>query len=404
MQRCWSGEVRKKYRIGVLCYGLTPATVDLLNRLVDRLDTKDLRLKAFPLVKKDISGLDIHFPYYPNQFTGRYWVIKGKVPDSWLLTVQPSTIFNLLIESDLIVLLGIQSIPAVISALLARLMHKPVLPINQTMPPAMERRRPWYIRWPKKLVLRMAQFHIVQSEASEQTLREVYGIRGDQLVYAPFDGGGRFFKKLLEQYPLTDRDEIRAQFCTSRNAVVFTFVGTLIYLKGVDVLLEAFAKMSPLTSNSYLWIVGPDGKKGGQLTALREQAQRLGILERTIFLGRKSMEELVAIYRASDVFVLPTRKDVWPKVLVEAALVGLPLITTPASGAAYTLVRDGVNGYVVPINDADALARAMLRLTDSQARIKMGERSREIVEEFIQPELEADRIVETIVHLLKSRH
>jgi len=392
--------MKQKNRIGVLCYSLMPATADLLNRLAARLT--DCQIKAFPIVMTDISGLDIRFYFRSTSFTGRFWVLKRGAPDGQLLSVQLTLVCELVKKSDLIILLGLQSVPALLTTVLARILNKPVLTINQTMPPAMERKRSWLIRWPKKFILRMAQLHVSQTKSTDQTLQEVYGLRDDQLIYAPFDGGGQFFKALLAQHSDTDRNKTRKHFQTRPDALVFLFVGTLIYLKGVDVLINAFAKVCSVHPNSSLWVVGADGRVDGQIEQLRAQAQRLGIREKVLFIGPKTMNELVDIYRGSDVFILPTRKDVWPKVLVEAALAGLPLITTPATGCAHTLVQHEVNGFVVPVDDIDALADAMHRLTNAQTRKVMGDCSLETVQDFIKPEIEADKIVEAIHTLLKE--
>lgn len=392
--------MRKPYTVGVLCYGLVPATVDLLNRLADRLSKDKVQLKAFPLVKKDVWTPTINFTYRSSSFKGRYWVIRSKVPDCQLLTIQLPTIVHLVKESDVVTLLGIQSVPAILATILARLLRKPVLTITRMVPPMIERLRPWYIRFAKRFILKLSQLHIVQTEATRQTLKEVYGIHDKYMIYAPFDGGGKLFKELVEQKSPIDKNKIRAQFGVPPDALVFVFVGTLLYLKGVDILLDAFAKVRSSLPNSYLWIVGPDG---GELNSLYTQTKRLGVSERVIFISERQPKELVELYAASDIFILPTRKDVWGKVLVEAALLGLPLITTTATGAANSLVKDGHNGFVVPVNDTDALANAMLRLSDAKIRTKMGLHSREIVEEFIQPELEADQIYRTILRLLKTR-
>ena len=382
----------------MLCYSLMPATADLLNRFADRLTNS--KIKAFPIMRTDISGLDIRFHFRSTSFPGRFLTLKKGVPDGQLLSVQLSLVCELVKNSDLIILLGIQSLPALLTMVLARLLNKPVLTINQTMPPAMERNRSWLIRWPKKFILRMTQLHVSQTKSTEQTLKEVYGLRDDQLIYAPFDGGGQFFRLSLAQLPDTDKSKVREKFQTSPDALIFLFVGTLIYLKGVDVLINAFARLCSFYPNSSVWVVGADGGTNGQLEQLRGQAQRLGIRDKVIFTGPRTLNELVDIYRSSDVFVLPTRKDVWPKVLVEAALLRLPLITTPSNGCAHTLVQHEVNGFVVPVDDIDALANAMRRLTNAQIRKAMGNCSFEIVQDFLKPELEADNIVEAIHTLL----
>ena len=61
-------------------------------------------------------------------------------------------------------------------------------------------------------------------------------------------------------------------------------------------------------------------------------------------------------YRASDVFVLPTRGDVWGLVVVEAMSCGLPVITTNKCIAGLELVEQGINGYIYPVDNIAALA------------------------------------------------
>jgi len=210
--------MKQKNRIGVLCYSLMPATADLLNRLADRLT--DCQLKAFPLTTT-LSDRNIRFQYRPTSFAGRFWALKRGVPDGQLLSVQLPLVCELVKNSDLIVLLGIQSLPALLTTVLAWILNKPVLTINQTMAPAMERKRSWLIRWPKKIILRMAQSHVAQTKATEQTLIEVYGLCDDGLIFAPFDGGGQLFKTLLSQHSDTDKSKVREKFQTSSDALVF---------------------------------------------------------------------------------------------------------------------------------------------------------------------------------------
>ena len=68
--------------------------------------------------------------------------------------------------------------------------------------------------------------------------------------------------------------------------------------------------------------------------------------------GFKSEDEVKQYYQAADVFVLPTREDIWGLVVNEAMAVGLPVITTDYCGAGLELVEEGENGYLVPVEDA----------------------------------------------------
>lgn len=92
--------------------------------------------------------------------------------------------------------------------------------------------------------------------------------------------------------------------------------------------------------------------------------------------------ELGDIYRAADCFVLPSRWEPWGVVLAEAAGAGLPIICTDRCGARLEVVRE--NGIVVPSEDAEALSRAMARLSQlpPEERASMGAWGRSLSQPF----------------------
>ena len=130
-------------------------------------------------------------------------------------------------------------------------------------------------------------------------------------------------------------------------------IGQFIHRKGFDVLLKAAAE---LPEDAGLYLVG--GEPTEEYIRLREE---LG-LTNVHFLGFQSKDTLVKFYKAADVFVLPTREDIWGLVVNEAMAYGLPVITTDRCVAGLELVENGVNGYVVPVRDVQALAQAMNRI------------------------------------------
>ena len=127
-------------------------------------------------------------------------------------------------------------------------------------------------------------------------------------------------------------------------------IGQFIHRKGFDVLLKAAAKLQP---GADIYIVG-----GEPTQEYQELYQQLG-LQNVHFLGFMKKERLLKFYQASDLFVLPTREDIWGLVVNEAMAFALPVITTDRCVAGLTLVEDGVNGYIVPVGDVDALAEKM---------------------------------------------
>lgn len=148
----------------------------------------------------------------------------------------------------------------------------------------------------------------------------------------------------------------RAAFETPDDAPVVLALGRLHPNKAFDVLLEAMAALP----NHYLWLGG-----GGPLeNELKKQAEGLGITRRVRFLGWR--KDTPSLFAAADVFVCSSRHEPFGNIVIEAWLHGVPLVAAASEGPA-ALIADGVNGLLVPVDDAAALAAAVARLTDDRA-------------------------------------
>jgi glycosyltransferase involved in cell wall biosynthesis len=152
------------------------------------------------------------------------------------------------------------------------------------------------------------------------------------------------------------------------SPVVILSVGRLVEKKGTDVLLEALARL-PADLHWRLVHVG-----GGPLKArLERRARALGIDARIAWRGARTQTELLAEYRAADLFALASRvardgdRDGLPNVLAEAQSQGLACVATRVS-AIPELVRDGASGLLVEENDPAALALALEALIRDPAR------------------------------------
>lgn len=134
------------------------------------------------------------------------------------------------------------------------------------------------------------------------------------------------------------------------------FVGRVVRQKGLDVLLDALATLPPGLDYT-LTIVGD----GPIRPALAEQAARLGLTARVRFSGWVSREAMPEIMRTADVFVFPSRDEGMPNAVLEAMASGVPVVATRISGNE-ELVADGETGFLVPTDDAPALAAVLGRL------------------------------------------
>lgn len=125
--------------------------------------------------------------------------------------------------------------------------------------------------------------------------------------------------------------------------------------KNLDVLTDAFRTISPLRAELHLVVVGD----GPYLNEMREKLAGYPVT----FTGYLEGEELAQCYASSDVFVFPSSTDTFGNVVLEAQASGLPVIVTDFGGPCENLIEDKT-GLIVEAGNADAMARAILRLSD----------------------------------------
>ncbi len=154
-------------------------------------------------------------------------------------------------------------------------------------------------------------------------------------------------------------------------------IGRLFPVKGFDLLLRAFAQAAPRIPDGRLEVWG----EGPERASLERLARELGLSGSARFMG--ITDRPFDVLRNADVFVMPSRAEGFPNALVEAMACGLPVISSDFGGAAREILRDGVDGLLVPREDPSSLAEAMVRLSeDPELRGRLSGRAVEVVERF----------------------
>ena len=120
-------------------------------------------------------------------------------------------------------------------------------------------------------------------------------------------------------------------------------------------LLDTVQSTLGQTYENFEIIVKDGGSRDGSM-------EKLPADPRIRVVTRKDTGIYDAMNQAVDVFVLPTREDIWGLVINEAMAYGLPIVTTDRCVAGVELVENGVNGYVVPVEDETALADSLKRV------------------------------------------
>lgn len=171
------------------------------------------------------------------------------------------------------------------------------------------------------------------------------------------------------------REQVRAELGLAPESVCIGTVGRVGHQKAMDRLLTAFAMGLRAHDPARLVVVGD----GPELGELRQLAKSLGIQQQVIFTGQADGPRLMAGF---DVFALSSRYEALPYVLLEAAARGLPMVMTHTGGAG-SVVRAGVNGFVVAQQDAEALSGRLQQLVrDPALRQRMSRASLQISLEF----------------------
>jgi len=182
--------------------------------------------------------------------------------------------------------------------------------------------------------------------------------------------------------------EARKRMCEelgSGAAIVWLAVGRFDTQKDYPNMLRAFSHVIQVHPETLLIIVGD----GPMRPAMEEFAEDLGLKDRTRFLGvRRCISELM---NAADAYVMSSAWEGMANVLLEASATGLPIVATDVGGSR-EVVRDLETGFLVPPNDPEALAGAMLRLMDlsKEERRQMGEAGRR----YIEAKYSMDHVVE----------
>ncbi|PCI63108.1 MAG: glycosyl transferase family 1 [Kordiimonadales bacterium] len=131
---------------------------------------------------------------------------------------------------------------------------------------------------------------------------------------------------------------------------VMLYAGWLIPRKRLDLVLEVTKQIPNLKT-----IIVGDGPLKKHLEAT---TQKLGIADRVEFLGQKKPEEMASLYRSADILLLPSDREGWPNVLLEAMACGTPVVTRSV-GAAPDLITDPVAGRVVDSDKSHDIAVAV---------------------------------------------
>jgi len=202
-----------------------------------------------------------------------------------------------------------------------------------------------------------------------------FGAKKNKIYRHPFSS---LYQEDILSEPIVyeEKMKIRETLGLPIDKKIVISIGQFAHRKGFDILLKAWDMIN--LDNVELIIIG-----GGE----EIQAYRTFIIENNLknvtIVDFQPKSIITDYYKAADLFVLPTREDIWGLVINEAMANGLPIITTNRCVAGLELIDNGINGYIVPVEDEVALAdKIKMILINEKLREEMGRHNLEKIKDY----------------------
>ncbi|HEY0941093.1 MAG TPA: glycosyltransferase family 4 protein [Steroidobacter sp.] len=231
------------------------------------------------------------------------------------------------------------------------------LVVSERIHPGMHSALPWTWKLLRKLVYRWSDAVIAQTREAARWIDLNCGATALVIPNA--------------LRPLPDAHEQRQPLILA--------VGRLVRQKGFDLLLQAFSRIAADFADWNVTIIG-DGVEQSRLMSLSRQLQ-LG--ERVTFVGQvRNVEDWMA---RAGIVVQPSRFEGFPNVVLESMGMGAAVVSSDCASGPADLIEDGVNGRLVPVEDIDALSRAITELISQPAlRERLGREALRVRQRFHQ--------------------
>ena len=223
----------------------------------------------------------------------------------------------------------------------------------------------------KNHFIKRASSWLSPSRISDEYL-ENYGAKGNKIYRYPFTSVKQ--ENILNNLLTVSEKKIIREKLGIKEKKMIVAIGQFIYRKGFDILLNSSEYIS---KDIGVYIIG--GEPPQEYISRKMELN----LNNVYFVGFKNKNELIEYYKAADLFVLPTREDIWGLVINESMANGLPVITTNKCVAGMELIDNQANGFIIPVEDEVTLYEKINTiLEDDKLLKKMSENSLEKISEY----------------------
>lgn len=205
----------------------------------------------------------------------------------------------------------------------------------------------------KKFLISGANLYFSPSKESDIFL-QYYGAKKEKIKRYPFTSlkNNEILKSIVSK---DEKDELKNELNIHEKKIVLS-VGQFIPRKGYDWMIKAYRN---LDKNIGIYIIG------GQPTQEYIELKNLYNMKNLHFIDFQNKENILKWYRVANLFVLPTREDIWGLVVNEAMSQGLPVITTSKCVSGLEMISNGINGYIINVENEDELLERTISILNN---------------------------------------
>lgn len=262
---------------------------------------------------------------------------------------------------DLFIIGGYSSLTSILAIFLLRIKR---MQFVLALDGAIYKKNNWIIDKIKKILIRSANWYLSTSIETDKYLLN-FGAKENEIYRVPLSS---VRKKDIIPRVLSKGEKLEHKKKIGINEeFMVVAVGQFIRRKGFDILLKSLVDVH---HNISVCIIG------GKITKEYSDILKSSPINNVIFIDFMTSEKLSTFYKAADVFVLPTREDIWGLVVNEAMAHGLPIISTNKCIGAIELLRNSGAGFIVASEKPDELSNRINQIIkDNNLREAMSENS-----------------------------
>jgi glycosyltransferase involved in cell wall biosynthesis len=220
---------------------------------------------------------------------------------------------------------------------------------------------------------------------------------GKAINHVPDAANKKEMGEVIPEYFRTDK-KIKTDFYKkeklNKDANVISYAGRLIDSKGVDLMMETVNEVIKKRPQTYLYVAGKGPKEG----FIHKFCKQAGISSNVKVLGSIERNKMKNLYNASDLLILPSKKESFSMVVAEAISCGTPVVSADV-GRVDRFIRDGKDGIIVQSRSPKELCKAVIKVIDKNANFSRQARNRS---QYVQNKYSPEKIVDGVENFMYS--